>query len=286
MKRFLSIVLVLSLIFSLAACSKPVEKENPEEQVKSAEPGNEEPQKNEEETAVQDGPEGTIMLAAAASLKNCLDEELLPMFAKQYSNINVNTTYDSSGKLQTQIEEGAGIDIFMSAAVKQMNALDEKGMIAENSIVELLENKIVLIVPEGSNKGIEKFEDVVKAETIAVGDPESVPAGQYAKEALENLGLWEQVLPLSSLGTNVTEVLNWVAEGSADAGIVYATDAASKDNVTVVAEAPEGSVSKVIYPIGIVKNTTNEEVAKLFIEFLQTHEAAVVFGEYGFTVNK
>ncbi len=287
MKKLLSIVLILSLIFSLAACSKPVEKEIPEES------GAAEPEKNPEEQAEEPeapeepaAPEGTIMLAAAASLKNCMDEELLPMFTEQYSKITVNTTYDSSGKLQSQIEEGAGIDVFMSAAMKQMNALDEKGMIAEDSIVELLENKIVLIVPEGSDKGIEKFEDVVKAEVIAVGDPESVPAGQYAKEALENLGLWEQVLPLSSLGTNVTEVLNWVAEGSADAGIVYATDAASKDNVAVVAEAPEGSVSKVIYPAGIVKNTANEEAAKLFIEFLQTGEAAEVFGKYGFTVNK
>jgi molybdate transport system substrate-binding protein len=144
----------------------------------------------------------------------------------------------------------------------------------------------VLIVPEGSQKGIEKFEDIVKAEAIAVGDPESVPAGQYAKEALENLGLWEQVLPLSSLGTNVTEVLNWVAEGSADVGIVYATDAASKDNVTVVAEAPEGSVSKVIYLAGIVKSTENEDAAKLFVEFLQSDEAAEIFEKYGFAVNK
>ena len=262
MKKFISVLLILSLVFSLGACSKPAEQEAPKE------------------------PEGTIMLAAAASLKNCMDEDLIPMFKNQYSKITVNATYDSSGKLQSQIEEGASIDVFMSAAMKQMNALDEKGMIAENSIVELLENKIVLIVPEGSDKGIEKFEDVVKAETIAIGDPESVPVGQYSKEALENLGLWEQVLPLSSLGTNVTEVLNWVAEGSADAGIVYATDAASKDNVKVVAEAPEGSVSKVIYPVGIVKNAANEEAAKLFVEFLQSDEAAEVFGKYGFTVNK
>ena len=277
MKKIISIVLVLGLIFSLAACSKPAEKETPNEPEKSAEPVNEE--KAEE-------PEGTIMFAAAASLKNCMDEELIPMFKKQNSKITVNATYDSSGKLQTQIEEGAGIDVFMSAAMKQMNALNEKGMIAENSIVKLLENKIVLIVPEGSDKGIEKFEDIIKAETIAVGDPESVPVGQYAKESLENLGLWEQVLPLASLGTNVTEVLNWVAEGSADVGIVYATDAASKNNVTVVAEAPEGSVSKVIYPVGIVKDTKNEDAAKLFIEFLQSDEAAKVFEKYGFTVNK
>jgi molybdate transport system substrate-binding protein len=284
MKKFLSIVLILSLIFSLGACSnQPVEKEVPKESEESAEPENEEPEEKEEEPAVL---EGTIMLAAAASLKNCIDGELIPMFTEQNPKVTVNATYDSSGKLQTQIEEGAGIDVFMSAAMKQMNALNEKGLIAEDSIVELLENKIVLIVPEGSQKGIEKFEDIVKAEAIAVGDPESVPAGQYAKEALENLGLWEQVLPLSSLGTNVTEVLNWVAEGSADVGIVYATDAASKDNVTVVAEAPEGSVSKVIYLAGIVKSTENEDAAKLFVEFLQSDEAAEIFEKYGFAVNK
>lgn len=280
MKKIISILLVLSLIFSLAACTRPVEKETPKEPEKPAEPINEE--KVEEPAQL----EGAIMFAAAASLKNCMDEELILMFKEQNSKITVNATYDSSGKLQTQIEEGAEIDIFMSAAMKQMNALNEKGMIAENSIVKLLENKIVLIVPEGSDKGIEKFEDIIKAETIAVGDPESVPAGQYAKEALGNLGLWEQVLPLASLGTNVTEVLNWVAEGSADAGIVYATDAASKNNVTVVAEAPEGSVSKVIYPVGIIKDTKNEDAAKLFVEFLQSDEAAEVFEKYGFTVNK
>lgn len=103
-----------------------------------------------------------------------MDGELIPMFTAQNSNITVNATYDSSGKLQTQIEEGAEIDVFMSAAMKQMNALNEKGLIAENSIVELLENKIVLIVPEGSDKGISVFEDIVKAETIAIGDPERI----------------------------------------------------------------------------------------------------------------
>jgi molybdate transport system substrate-binding protein len=232
-----------------------------------------------------DEEETTILLAAAASLKNVLDDKLIPLFEKKYPNIKVDVTYDSSGKLQSQIEEGADVDIFMSAAMKQMNELDEQGMILEDSIVELLENKIVLIVPKGSNTSISSFEGILDAERIAVGDPESVPAGQYAQESFTNLNMWDQVLEKASLGTNVTEVLNWVAEGSADAGIVYSTDAASNENVEVVAAAPEGSVSKVIYPIGVIKASTNEAAAKTFIEFLQSEEALNIFESYGFAAN-
>lgn len=224
----------------------------------------------------------TMLLAAAASLKNCTDKELIPMFEEKYPNIKVEATYDSSGKLQTQIEEGADVDVFMSAAMKQMNLLNEKELIITDSITELLENKVVLIVLNDS-KGITSFEEIIKADVIAIGDPDSVPAGQYAKEVLENLRVWDSVLPKLSLGTNVTEVLNWVAEGSADAGVVYATDAASNENVIVLAEAPEGSVSKVIYPVGIVKASKNQESAKLFTEFLQSKEAMTVFEKYGFS---
>ena len=232
-----------------------------------------------------DEEETTILLAAAASLKNVLDDKLIPLFEEQNPNIKVEATYDSSGKLQSQIEEGADVDVFMSAAMKQMNELDEQGMILEDSIVELLENKIVLIVPKGIHTSISSFEGILDAERISVGDPESVPAGQYAQESFTNLNMWDQVLEKASLGTNVTEVLNWVAEGSADAGVVYSTDAASNENVEVVAEAPEGSVSKVIYPIGVIKASTNEEAAKTFIEFLQSEEALNIFESYGFAAN-
>ena len=228
----------------------------------------------------------TILVAAAASLKNCVDDEIIPMFEEKYPNIKVEVTYDSSGKLQTQIEEGADVDVFMSAAMKQMNALNEKGLIIEDSIIELFENKIVIIVPEGSDKEISSFKDILKVDKIAVGDPESVPAGQYAKETFESLKIWDQVSKKASLGTNVTEVLNWVAEGSADAGIVYSTDAASNDKVAIVAEAPDGSVSKVIYPVGIVKSTKNKDLAKIFTEFLTTDDAIKVFETYGFKANK
>ena len=236
------------------------------------------------EEAKADLGEQSILVAAAASLKNAYEDELIPMFEEQYPGVTVEGTYDSSGKLQTQIEEGLEADVFMSAATKQMKALDEEGMIASDTIVNLLENKIVLIVPTGSDSKIDSFEKIGDAASIALGDPESVPAGQYAKEALSNLNVWDSIQDKVSFGTNVTEVLNQVAAASADAGIVYATDAASKaDQVTVVAEAPEGSLEKkVIYPVAVVKATAHEDAAKAFVDFLQTPEAIAVFESYGF----
>ena len=238
-----------------------------------------------EETTAASGEETEILVAAAASLKNAYEDKLIPMFEEANPGVTVKGTYDSSGKLQTQIEEGLEADVFMSAAKKQMTALDEEDMIASDTITDLLENKIVLIVPTGNEKKLEKFEDIENADSIALGDPASVPAGQYAQEALTNLGIWDKIQDKVSFGTNVTEVLNQVAAASADAGIVYATDAASMaDQVEVVAEAPEGSLAKkVIYPVAVVKGTSHEEVAKEFVAFLQTDKAITVFEEYGFS---
>ena len=237
------------------------------------------------ETTAASGEETEILVAAAASLKNAYEDKLIPMFEEANPGVTVKGTYDSSGKLQTQIEEGLDADVFMSAATKQMKALDEEGMIASDTITDLLENKIVLIVPAGNEKKLEKFEDIEKADSIALGDPASVPAGQYSEEALTNLGIWDKIQDKVSFGTNVTEVLNQVAAACADAGIVYATDAASMaDKVEVVAEAPEGSLSKkVIYPVAVVKGTAHEEVAKEFVAFLQTDKAITVFEDYGFS---
>lgn len=229
-----------------------------------------------------------ILIAAAASLEYSLEDELIPMFEEAHPEITVEGTYDSSGKLQTQIEEGLEADIFFSAATAQMDALTEEGLIKKDTVTDLLENKIVLIAAKGEEENYTSFEDIAKAETPALGDPASVPAGQYAQEALTNLGLWEEVSAKASFGTNVTEVLNWVAEGSAQAGIVYATDAATQEgNVTQVAEAPEGSLEEpVLYPVAMVENTQHQEEAQLFLDFLQTDEAAQVFESYGFTMNR
>lgn len=240
----------------------------------------------EADASVEEDTEKTeVLVAAAASLKNAYEEELIPMFEEENPGITVTGTYDSSGKLQTQIEEGLEADVFMSAATKQMKALQEKGMIAEDTVTELLENKIVLIVPSGSAGELKIFEDIEKAASIALGDPASVPAGQYAQEALTSLGIWDRIQDKVSFGTNVTEVLNQVAASSADAGIVYATDAASMaEQVDVIAEAPEGSLAqKVIYPVAVVKNSTHLGEAEAFVEFLKTEEAMKVFESYGFS---
>lgn len=239
-------------------------------------------------TPTQTADSTKIMIAAAASLQYSLEEELIPMFEEKNPGITVEGTYDSSGKLQTQIESGIEADLFFSAATKQMDALNGEGLINSDSIVNLLKNKLVLIVPTDSSAGLTKFEDVAKADKIAIGDPASVPAGQYAQEALTTLGLWDKVSAKASLGTNVTEVLNWVSEGSADAGLVYATDAATiPDKVKVIAEAPSGSLkSDILYPVAILKNSTKQEAAQKFMDFLASDEAITVFEKYGFTSNK
>lgn len=236
------------------------------------------------EAAGTTGGETELLIAAAASLKNAYDDKLIPMFQEKYPGVTVKGTYDASGKLQTQIEEGLDADVFMSAATKQMDALDKEGLIATDTITNLLENKIVLIVPEGSDSKLTKFEDIANADSIALGDPASVPVGQYSQEALTNLGIWDKIQDKVSFATNVTEVLNQVAAASADAGIVYATDAASMpDKVKVVAEAPAGSLAKqVIYPVAVVKNTAHEKQARDFVDFLKSDEALKVFESYGF----
>ena len=288
MKKPFAVVMAAMMVAGMmAGCSsKPQENtaEATETETIAAETTAAETEAESKAEAKADLGEQSILVAAAASLKNAYEDKLIPMFEEQYPGVTVEGTYDSSGKLQTQIEEGLEADVFMSAATKQMKALDDEGMIASDSIVNLLENKIVLIVPAGSDSKIDSFEKIGDAASIALGDPESVPAGQYAKEALTNLNVWDSIQDKVSFGTNVTEVLNQVAAASADAGIVYATDAASKaDQVTVVAEAPEGSLEKkVIYPVAVVKATTHEDAAKAFVDFLQTPEAIAVFESYGF----
>ena len=229
-----------------------------------------------------------VNLAAAASLKNVYDEKLIPMFQQKYPGVKVTPTYASSGDLQSQIENGLEADVFMSAANKQMNALANKSLINNDTNVQFLENKVVLIVPKDSSANISSFDDLKKVNgTIAIGDPASVPAGQYGKEVLTNLGIWNATESKMSLGTSVTAVLNQVAEGSADCGIVYATDAKSNDKVKVVCEAPEGSLkTPVIYPVAELKNPKHPEAAKAFMEFLKTKEAKDVFVEYGFTIHE
>lgn len=230
-----------------------------------------------------------VNLAAAASLKNAFDEKLIPMFEEKYPGVKVTPTYASSGDLQTQIENGLEADVFMSAANKQMNKLAEEDLVDNSTNLQFLENKVVLIVPADSNSSISSFDDLKNVSgNIAIGDPESVPAGQYAQEVLNNTGIWDDVESKLSLGTDVTAVLNQVAQGSAECGIVYATDAKSMpDDVKVICEAPDDALkTPVIYPVAALKNSTDDNATKAFMDFLQTKEAKDVFVEYGFTIHE
>jgi molybdate transport system substrate-binding protein len=234
--------------------------------------------------ALQANQNVSILVAAAASLRNAFEQELIPKFQAKYPHITAEGTYDSSGKLQTQIEQGLEADVFMSAAVTQMNNLVRGGFVGEASVRPLLENKIVLIKTAGASTAVIGFQNISAAGIIALGDPASVPAGQYAQEIFTSLGIWDGVKAKASLGTNVTEVLNWVGEASAEVGVVYATDAASTGKVEIIAEAPAGSLaSPVIYPVGLVSASAHPEEARLFIDFLASAEAQDVFKAYGFS---
>ena len=232
-------------------------------------------------------------MAAAASLQATFDNELIPLFEKENPEITVEGTYASSGDLQQQIESGLDADVFFSAATSNMDTLTEEKLIDKDTVVDLLKNDVVLITPKDSKLGIKSFKDITKADTIAIGDPESVPAGKYAKEILTNLGVYNEVEKKASLGASVTEVLSWVAEGSADAGIVYATDAQTENTngddkeVEVVATAEDSMMqTPVVYPVGVVSASAHKDEAKAFEDFLQTDEAKAILEKAGFTINK
>ncbi|WP_411678317.1 molybdate ABC transporter substrate-binding protein [Caproicibacter sp.] len=228
-----------------------------------------------------------LVISAAASLTDVMNE-LKKVYESENGSVTITPTYASSGTLQTQIEEGAPSDIFFSAAQKQMKALESKGLIQSDTKKDLLLNKIVLIVPKGKANGISAFTDAAtdRVGKIALGEPKSVPAGQYAEKVFTSLKILDQVKKKAVYGSDVRQVLTWVESGSVDCGVVYATDAATSDEVDTIAEAPEGSTDPIIYPVAVLKSSKNTEAAKAFIDFLSGDTAKTVFEKYGFTRNQ
>lgn len=231
---------------------------------------------------------GELYVFIAASLANAM-EEIQNNFNEEYPDVEILYNADSSGTLQTQIEEGSRCDIFFSAATKQMDALVEEKLAKEDSVVELLENKVVLIKPKGGETKVTGFENITDAENIALAG-EDVPVGQYAREIFTNLGIMDKVEGMEiNEGKNVTEVLAAVSEGSNEVGVVYATDAASvADKVEIIAEAPADALkTPVLYPVGLTEDSeaSEEETAAAdeFLKYLQSDDALAVFEEYGFT---
>jgi molybdate transport system substrate-binding protein len=165
-----------------------------------------------------------------------------------------------------------------------MDDLKSKDLMKSETVVNLLENKVVLITPSENAIDLKDFADVKKDDVklIGIGDVESVPAGQYAKTVFTNMGIWDDVEKKANFGTDVRTVLNWVETAAVDCGVVYATDAYTSDKVKIVAEAPEGSCDKVIYPAGVVAASKNQDAAEEFLDFLKSDEAMKIFEKYGF----
>ncbi|MDJ0594613.1 MAG: molybdate ABC transporter substrate-binding protein [Pleurocapsa sp. MO_226.B13] len=238
------------------------------------------------ENPSQATPSTQLTVSAAASLTDVMQEiELL--YEQEHPQTEIIYNFASSGSLQRQIEQGAPVDVFISAASSKMDALEKQNLLLTETRRDLLKNQMVLVSPETKRKNapkLDNFDDLTTKEitTIALGEPEGVPAGKYAQQVLNHFQIADKVNSKTVYGKDVRQVLNYVATGNVDAGIIYRTDAQVADNVQIVATAPETSHSPVIYPVAIVKDSDNPEAATELIEFLTTPEAQAVFKEYGF----
>ena len=281
MKKLLSLILVLALtITALAGCAAKPAPEPATPIAPAAETAPAEPAPAVEPTE--------LIVFAAASLT-----ETLTAIAEQYQTVAPDVTlrfnFDSSGTLKTQIEEGADCDLFLSAAPKQMNALSDGGLIAEDTRVDLLENKVVLAVPDGNPEQLASFDDLAArleagGVLLAMGNSD-VPVGQYTQKIFDYYGLDEAALAASGVltyGGNVKEVTTQVVEAAADCGVVYATDAFSAA-LTVVDEATAEMCGQVIYPAAVTASSAHAAEAAAFLTYLQGAEAAAIFESVGFT---
>jgi molybdate transport system substrate-binding protein len=225
----------------------------------------------------------TLTISVAASLKDAM-EEVQKRYLDAKPNVSIKYNFGSSGSLQQQIEQGAPVDVFVSAATKQMKALQEKSLIINETKKDLLKNSVVLIVPKDS-VNVSDFQSLTSdsVKKIGLGEPASVPAGQYGKDVLTSVKVWDNVQSKLVLAKDVHQVLSWVESGDADAGIVYMTDAKISDKIKIAVVAPEGSHSPVVYPVAVLKDSKQAEASKEFVDFLFGEIASQVFEKYGFT---
>ncbi len=238
---------------------------------------------DDSETTTTAGEPQELTVSAASSLKAAFTD-----IAAKFDEANNCTTtlnFDSSGTLQEQIEAGAPVDVFASAAPKQMNALKDKSMVDADSIQVFASNEIVLGVPAASTLGVARFEDLAKPEVtkVAYGDPASVPHGTYAEEVLTTLGILDQVKPKVIYTTNATQTLEYVSSGEVDAAMMFSTDAiAGGEDVKLVATADPSQHSEILYPLGVITASTNKTVAQTFVDFVMSDEGQAILAQYGF----
>ncbi len=222
-----------------------------------------------------------LTISAAASLQDALND-IKVHFEKEHPHVNIIYNFGASGSLQQQISQGAPVDLFFSAAEDKFQKLVQDGQINKQNETDLVGNELVLVVPTNSKKGIHSFEDLTKADKISIGTPDSVPAGQYAKQTLEKLNIWTAVEGKMAYAKDVRQVLTYVETGNVDAGIVYKTDALISPKVKIVSSAKENTHDPIIYPVGVIKNSSHPNEATLFYHYLQNKKSVMIFEKYGF----
>lgn len=233
-------------------------------------------------SAVSGDPE-ELNVSAAASLKDALLS--LAKGFEEKENAKLVFNFASSGDLQVQIERGAPADVFLSAGKKQMDAVASKGLIDPKSRFNLLSNDLVIIVPDKSNTSISAIEQMAKKddlERVAIGMPETSPAGKYAKEALQTANIWPDVQNKLILAKDVHQIINYVETGNVDAGFVYASDVYVTKNAKIAFKVPGKYHEPITYPVAALKNAASPELAGKYIEYLQSKETARAFAKFGF----
>ncbi|WP_419886896.1 molybdate ABC transporter substrate-binding protein [Neobacillus niacini] len=226
-----------------------------------------------------------LTISAAASLNEVLIE-IKKNFENENPQIKLLYNIGGSGALKQQILQGAPVDLFLSAANDPFLELIQEDLIDKSTQVDLLGNELVLVTNKENPANINGFTDLKlnQINKIAIGIPQSVPAGKYAKQTLENLGLWETLQPIVIQTKDVRQALTYVETGNVDAGIVYMTDVYISDKVKVVATADKQMHEPIIYPAGIIKSSANKKEAEVFLSYLQGKTAKTIFKKYGFIV--
>lgn len=223
----------------------------------------------------------TLTVSVAASLTESI-QEVEAAYHREHPEVQFRNTFGASGMLSRQIEQGAPVDIFLSAAEKPVRELVGQGLVVSGSNFDLLRNQLVLIVPRDSKVTSLQQLSTARINAFAMGDPQSVPAGQYGEQALRNLNLLNTVRPHIVYGKDVRQVLTFVATGNAEAGIVYATDAMSSKNVRVAQKISESLHDPIIYPAALIANRPNTASARAFLQYLHGATARAIWNRYGF----
>ena len=225
-----------------------------------------------------------VTLSVAISLKEAT-EELGRTFMASHPGVTLRYNFGASGDLQKQIEAGAPVDVFLSAAQRQMDELEKQKLIIPSSRRAFARNVLVVVKPAESTLDISKANDLLEARVvhIAIGNPKTVPAGQYAEESLRALGLWDRVQPKLVFAENVRQVLDYVARGEVEAGFVYTTDATTRaQGVKEAFRAPEDSYRPVVYPGAVVAASKQPALAQAFLDLLASPQGRAVLSRFGF----